>query len=162
MPQFVVLHHEIKPGRDRESHWDLMLEDAGALLTWALPQLPGPFGEPLDCEKLADHRTAYLSHEGPISGDRGTVTCWDRGEFEWETRSDSEIRVRLTGERLAGLLVLSQVMSQRGCEKMGTGTSRPRENSRKHDNGSEPVPLFSQPQSEKTWTYAFHREDKGE
>ena len=81
MPRFVILRHE---GRDPEQpsvHWDLMLESGGILRTWALAALPAA-GEPITAEQLPDHRLHYLDYEGPLSGNRGSVTRWDHGSFE--------------------------------------------------------------------------------
>lgn len=86
-------------------HFDFMLESAGALKTWALPQAPQP-GLEMPCEVLPDHRLAYLDYEGPISGDRGAVTRWDRGTYSIERQSDAEWVVTLAGEKVAGKVVL--------------------------------------------------------
>ena len=101
MPPFVILRHETS----HSVHFDLMLESAGVLKTWALPQPPQP-GLEMPCEALADHRTAYLDYEGPISDDRGSVTRWDRGTYTVERQSDVEWAVRLAGGKLNGLATL--------------------------------------------------------
>jgi hypothetical protein len=62
-------------------HWDLMLESGDVLHTWALAAEPAP-NLPIAAEQLPDHRLIYLDYEGPISGNRGTVTRWDAGRFE--------------------------------------------------------------------------------
>ena len=109
MPRFVLLRHECPPSMGKPSHWDLMLERDGVLLTWSLEALPRAWGgdgasptqeddSPLAATRLADHRIAYLDYEGPISGDRGSVTRVDRGEYEVREETDVEIRVRLRGE----------------------------------------------------------------
>ena len=98
MPRFVLLHHECPPSFGKPSHWDLMLERDGALLTWSLPALPAAWsGEGEAAERIADHRLAYLDYEGPISGDRGVVTRVDGGEYEVLEETDEIIRVRLRG-----------------------------------------------------------------
>ena len=76
MPRFVILRHD----HPRGVHFDFMLEAGGVLKTWALPEPPRP-GVEMECEALGDHRLAYLDYEGPISGDRGSVVRWDRGEY---------------------------------------------------------------------------------
>lgn len=112
MPRFVLLRHECPPSLGKPSHWDLMLEREGRLLTWSLLTLPAAWGgdaaasdEPIAATRLADHRIAYLDYEGPISGDRGAVTRVDRGEYETVEETDDDIRVRLHGER--GEMVLT-------------------------------------------------------
>jgi hypothetical protein len=107
MPRFVVLEHDSPRGL----HWDLMLETAGVLATWALPQPPEP-GLMLEVEALPDHRPAYLDHEGPISGQRGSVTRWDQGTYDplrWDT---SLIAVILHGVRIEGRVTLERIAAQ--------------------------------------------------
>ena len=104
MPRFVVLAHDSPRGL----HWDLMLEQGGALLTWALAQAPDAAG-PIPAEALPDHRLAYLDYEGPVSGDRGSVTRWDAGTCELEHRRDDELAVVLAGRRLAGRATLRRL-----------------------------------------------------
>ena len=111
MPRFVLLFHECPPSLGKPSHWDLMLEREGVLLTWNLPALPAAWGGEaagfveIAATRIADHRLAYLDYEGPISGDRGAVTRIDRGEYEAVEQTDDNIRVRLRGER--GEIVLA-------------------------------------------------------
>ena len=107
MPRFAILRHETPPGSPRPLHWDFLLEDAGTLLTWALAEPPAT-GRPIAAEALANHRTAYLDYEGPVSGNRGTVTRWDAGTFQWRRRSSREIAVRLSGHVLCGEAVLTR------------------------------------------------------
>ncbi len=104
MPRFVVLQHETHTG----VHWDFMLEDEGGLLTWALSAEPQP-AEIQPAKALPPHRPIYLDYEGPISGNRGQVRQWDRGEFRWLSRSGSLLEVVLRGNRVNGLVRLSFV-----------------------------------------------------
>jgi len=101
MPRFVILRHD----SPRDEHFDFMLEAGDVLKTWALPHLPEA-GIEMDCEALADHRLAYLDYEGPISGERGNVTRWDRGAYTLERQSSSEWSIMLAGERLTGKATL--------------------------------------------------------
>lgn len=80
-----------------------MLEDGGVLLTWQLDACPaesGPF--PIAARRIGDHRKAYLNYEGPVSGDRGTVTRVDSGTFEFLARTSGLIEIMLSGGKLAG------------------------------------------------------------
>lgn len=84
--RFVLLRHEMPPTAAKGSHWDLMLENRGVLLTWELPSVPpGPlpatFGQLGIC-RLPDHRIEYLEYEGPVSKDRGTVRRVDSGCYQ--------------------------------------------------------------------------------
>lgn len=108
MPRFVILRHEPPVGSRRPPHWDLMLESGDVLRTWALAESPAA-GQPIAAEALADHRTAYLDYEGPVSGDRGAVHRWDAGTFQWESNTACEIAVLLQGERLFGQARLTRV-----------------------------------------------------
>ncbi len=75
----VVLHHELDRTQEgRASHWDLMvaLDATGPLKTWALDALPDfDHAEEMVVtgRALPDHRRIYLTFEGTLSGQRGTV-----------------------------------------------------------------------------------------
>ncbi len=97
----------------RGLHYDLLLESGDVLKTWALPSIPAP-GDDIECEALPDHRLIYLEYEGPISGNRGTVTRWDQGTFSVTTWTDDEIALLLAGEKLAGQIELRLMPDQCG------------------------------------------------
>lgn len=112
MPHFVILRHTLPPDSPRPSHFDLMLEHDGKLLTWASAALPSATLQAAD--ELPLHRLDYLTYAGPISGDRGEVQRVAVGIFEWLQHDDNTLRVRLTGElmngeQVDGELVLSRV-----------------------------------------------------
>lgn len=90
MPRFVILSHDWPT-----PHFDLLLEADGVLKAWRL--LAEPLG-PVAAEPNFDHRLLYLDYEGPVSGNRGTVTRWDTGMFDGEIG----VHVRFVGERLRG------------------------------------------------------------
>jgi hypothetical protein len=73
-----------------------------------LPRIPAP-GETIECEGLPDHRLIYLDYEGPISGDRGSVTRWDGGTFEVEVWIDNLVIVRLASDKIVGQIDLQQM-----------------------------------------------------
>jgi hypothetical protein len=102
MPRFVILEHD-----HPQLHWDFMLEEDGVLLTWRLPA-PPPFSRGvMRAERIGDHRLAYLDYEGPVSGDRGAVKRWDRGNYSLEgKRPDGHYR--LDGERWQGTVETRQ------------------------------------------------------
>src|SRR3954464_2218415 len=99
MSQFVVLLHQTPACYARGSHFDLMLENDGVLLTWAMAELPTPVSA-VAAERLPDHRLMYLDHEGPVAGDRGNVERIDRGELEWVEATPTRYQVLLRGEKL--------------------------------------------------------------
>jgi hypothetical protein len=103
MPRFVLLAHD-----HPHQHWDLMLEAGAALRTWRLDH-PLQLGQALRAERIGDHRLAYLDYEGPVSGGRGSVSRCHAGAFTWLSDEPGRVRVYLKGERLEGILELSQV-----------------------------------------------------
>jgi hypothetical protein len=82
-----------------------MLEEGQVLKTWALPQDPLSADSQL-ADVLSDHRLAYLNYEGPISGDRGTVTRWDQGTYESLERDEARLVVLLRGQKLVGRVTI--------------------------------------------------------
>jgi DNA polymerase Ligase (LigD) len=87
--RFVLLRHELPASARRKSHWDLMLENHGKLLTWEVAELPNE-GLPaafasIGIVRLPDHRLLYLDYSGPISGGRGSVKRIDFGHYEFLT-----------------------------------------------------------------------------
>ncbi len=99
MPRFVILEHD-HPHR----HWDLMLEVGAVLRTWRLLSPPGP-GEGR-AESSFDHRLVYLTYEGPVGGNRGTVQRWDAGDYAWLKEEVDRVQIQLQGARLQGTLEL--------------------------------------------------------
>lgn len=103
MPKFVILTHD-----HPHLHWDLMLEMDGGLWTWRLELEPDRF----NCEaginaiRLPDHRLQYLDYEGPVSGNRGTVTRWDQGDYEIVNKSDTSIQINFRGGNLNRAMLL--------------------------------------------------------
>src|ERR1043165_9144409 len=68
--RFVVLRHMW--GAD--THFDLMFEHAGKLMTWRSEAPLAEIGErPVTIIRIGDHRLAYLEYEGDVSGGRGRV-----------------------------------------------------------------------------------------
>ena len=98
MPRFALLTHD-----HPVPHWDLLLEEGAACATWRLSAEPGP-GRAVPAERIADHRLHYLTHEGPVSGDRGTVARWDAGGY---VRVDAAT-VKLSGTRVCGRCVFGE------------------------------------------------------
>ena len=101
----VVRHGVVRHSGPEELHFDLLLEMGQTLKTWALPQSPES-GVEMACEALPDHRPMYLDYEGPVSGDRGSVTRWDRGTYRILHQSERKLVVCLDGEKLTGRAVL--------------------------------------------------------
>lgn len=81
MSQFVILRHTLPEGSERTSHFDLMLELDGALLTWAIDSLPSAASQ--TAMELPPHRIDYLTYEGPVSNNRGEVSRVAAGRMQW-------------------------------------------------------------------------------
>ena len=103
MPRFAILDHD-----HPFPHWDFLLEDGIALRGWRLLAEPQQ-GRVIAAEPIPLHRRLYLDYEGPVSGDRGRVVRWDHGTFEWDEDSANELRLRLTGAKMKGSVVLRLV-----------------------------------------------------
>lgn len=84
----VVLRHETGEG----FHYDWMIErPGGSLATWRIDRPPREWrgGGEAALTLLKDHRRAYLTYEGRLSGGRGVVRRVDRGfaqVVEWSPR----------------------------------------------------------------------------
>jgi len=65
-------------------HYDFMLEIGEALATWQIARncMDLGEGESATARKLPDHRLAYLTYEGPVSGGRGQVRRVCQGTFK--------------------------------------------------------------------------------
>lgn len=108
MRRYVVLRHETPQGYSRPTHWDFMFESGDVLRAWALAEEPSA-GRAIVAEPLADHRTAYLDYEGPVSGGKGAVMQWDAGTCEVVSEADDTLIMAISGKRLLGTVRLSLI-----------------------------------------------------
>ena len=104
----IILHTGCGP-----EHYDLMLEmlEAGeALATWRIERdcLDLRPGEALAARKLPDHRRAYLSHQGPVSGGRGRVTRVHAGTYETLDHRPDRLVVRLDSPGASAMFELAR------------------------------------------------------
>jgi len=104
-PAFVIQEHHA-----RALHWDFRLERDGVLASWALPK-----GVPEDpasnhlAVRTEDHPLEYGHFEGDIERGEyggGHVSIWDRGEYDLEKWTETEVKVVLHGSRAQGRYVL--------------------------------------------------------
>ena len=113
MPRFVILRHQMPPQSSRLDHWDLMLEDGSHLLTWALPAVP-LVGEQFWALPLAEHRLEYLDYEGPLTGDRGSVTRHDWGSYKQLSDDDQQQVFMLRGQYMSGRVTIGKITKNAG------------------------------------------------
>lgn len=94
------------------AHYDLMLQYEAALATWQFDADPSALeaGKNMPCQRIQDHRTFYLSYQGPLSNNRGQVAMLDFGQYEPLQQDRDRWLVRLAGRRLAGLYELARVV----------------------------------------------------
>lgn len=90
MLRYVLLRHECPATYRDGPHWDLMLEENRVLRTWSLLALPAAWGGgaapgAVAADALPEHRIDYLDYQGPLSGDRGSVTRVAAGEYRATT-----------------------------------------------------------------------------
>ena len=110
--RFVVQRH-----RARRLHYDLRLEAAGVLLSWAVPK--GPTLDPSSrrmAVHVEDHPLDYYDFEGVIPAGEyggGDVVVWDWGTWAPVGTEDvlaaveaGDLHFDLAGEKLAGRFVL--------------------------------------------------------
>jgi bifunctional non-homologous end joining protein LigD len=105
-PLFVIQRHDA-----RRLHYDLRLEQNGALASWAVPKgLPMHAGERHLAVHVEDHPLDYATFEGEIPKGQygaGTVEIWDRGTYEvLEEKRGGGLTFRLEGERVQGVWTL--------------------------------------------------------
>ena len=93
--RYAVLRHDTPDGG---FHFDLLFERGDTLKSWRYfgPAWP-PERSPVDIEAHTDHRKLYLDYEGPVSGDRGTVTRAEGGPYEISLWTDDHLELRLAG-----------------------------------------------------------------
>ncbi len=104
MPIFVIHHHFA-----RKEHWDLRLEFAGVLKSWALPK-PPPRTKGIKrlAIQVEDHLKSYADFQGEIKEGygKGTVKIWDKGIYRLESKEPEKIVFYLKGKLLNGRYVL--------------------------------------------------------
>jgi DNA ligase D-like protein (predicted 3'-phosphoesterase) len=109
---FVVQKHDAS-----HLHYDLRLEVAGVLKSWAVPKTPPD--EP-GVKRLAveteDHPIEYAHFEGVIPEGNygaGTVEIWDKGKFIPGKIENNEIIFRLEGNKLNGSFALIRLKNSK-------------------------------------------------
>jgi len=105
--RFVIQQHHA-----RSLHWDVRLERAGVLVSFAVPRgLPRDRGRNNLAKHTEDHPLEYLTFAGEIPAGEyggGRMTIHDHGTYETDKWRDDEIGVTFHGERTSGRYVFFQ------------------------------------------------------
>ena len=115
-PRFVILFHQVPESNSgsqqgRKNHWDLMIQSREILETWSLEKPFQPHAT-VAAQKLPPHRLAYLTYEGAISRNRGSVERVDSGYVDGELPADFSAKhfsIRLRSSQLLGIAEFSHV-----------------------------------------------------
>jgi hypothetical protein len=109
--RFAVLQHD-----HPFLHWDLLLEhpEKGTALTWRLMSEPTAGGR-IQAQRIGDHRLHYLTWEGPVSGDRGSVQRIAAGTYIGQLRADGTAGVLFQDTEVAAGAFLSGDSSEQSC-----------------------------------------------
>jgi len=104
--RFVILLHT----GYADDHYDLMLCCGQLLATWRTETNPAALavGECIPALRLIDHRTEYLTYEGPVTGGRGHVRRTGEGNYQVIYRQDDCWIIRLEGTSVGGRFELRQ------------------------------------------------------
>jgi bifunctional non-homologous end joining protein LigD len=105
--RFVIHQHHA-----RSLHWDLRLERAGVLASWAVPRgLPRDPARNHLAVHTEDHPMEYLDFAGTIPAGEyggGKMLVYDTGTYETQKWRDREVMIVLHGARVTGRYVLFQ------------------------------------------------------
>jgi bifunctional non-homologous end joining protein LigD len=104
--RFVVAEHR----QGTVVHWDFMLEAERVLHTWRVGVGPaeidkGEYG----AERIADHPLRFLTYEGPVQNNTGSVKIADCGKYLPLDEQSGRIEFELDGKILNGRFTLEQV-----------------------------------------------------
>lgn len=87
-----------------------MLESGNVLKTWRINVPPELIGkEPTHAERIFDHNVKFLTYQGAVNREQGTVAIVDRGTAETLEEKQETIRLRLHGKILAGEFALEHI-----------------------------------------------------
>ena len=102
---FVIQEHHA-----RRLHWDVRLERAGVLVSWAVPRgVPENSGDNRLAVHTEDHPLEYAAFSGTIPHGEyggGEMTIWDSGTYETEKWWSDEVIVRFHGQKVQGRYVI--------------------------------------------------------
>ncbi|MBK9735328.1 MAG: non-homologous end-joining DNA ligase [Saprospiraceae bacterium] len=103
--RYVIQKHDAQ-----NLHYDLRLEENGALVSWAIPKcLPTKPGIKRLAVRTEDHPLEYLTFEGVIpKGEYGGGTMWvfDHGSYHVIKKDNTSYRIILSGGAITGEYVI--------------------------------------------------------
>ena len=124
-----LLRHDVPEFDDRtNSHYDWMLADPSLLLPNAQPTPDSPWlwtmrvaipsakwreNDGFDVEPIQHHRWRYLTYEGPLTENRGSVTRVDEGKFAVLKWTEKLREIQLKFRSCRGMLRLEAVSAGR-------------------------------------------------
>ncbi len=114
---FAILHHSDAPNPDRSDHWDWFIQfpthflaeitrkmqaspapvspSPQFLLAFATTTPPEEWCDTTEFLRLTPHRQIYLTYQGVISGNRGSVLQVAQGTLQWTSFEDFKISFQL-------------------------------------------------------------------
>jgi len=108
--QFVIQKHS-KPN---STHWDLMLRSGNCLKTYRINLEPEKLlHECAEAENISDHDLKFLTYEGPLTNDKGTVEIADQGSYTITNSDETEIKLHFDGKILKGDFSLKHVKTNK-------------------------------------------------
>ncbi|GJD50245.1 Multifunctional non-homologous end joining protein LigD [Methylobacterium crusticola] len=127
MPERAGLMYAVQKHAARRLHYDVRLELAGVLKSWAVTRGPSLVaGERRLAIPVQDHGLDYVHFEGVIAPGRygaGVVLLWDRGT--WEPEGDpalglaaGSLAFRLRGVKLGGRWRLLRMKERPGARRV--------------------------------------------
>lgn len=110
MKQFVILEHT----KNRQVHWDFMIEKGETLETWRLDLPPDKLpGCNCNAVKIFDHPLKFLSYEGPVNQGAAMVKSVESGTYVLLEESHNSRQLELKGKILKGQCTLTQIEADR-------------------------------------------------
>ena len=106
MPRFVIQQHT----HSDQMHWDFMLEQNDSLATWQIPTPPDQWHQQdIECTRIFDHRMKYLTFEGELSENRGSVKIVAQGDYILGCADENLWQLELLGDTIVGKVELVKV-----------------------------------------------------
>lgn len=122
--QTVVLHHTGAPQGD---HYDWLLEDPRRMQDPVTALWAARVTQPLsqwnilrmwDLTPLPPHRRDYLTYEGPLTDNRGSVSRVDQGTFTSTEWTDDRLVIDVKMNRFAGTVELQRLGADKWQAKL--------------------------------------------